>query len=241
VRDPYAARAARMCGQVGWRRAHDLGVDPGRIHCAVAGGRRARSPALQGPCHRALHGRWVRLQAPGWEVLPHRVAAGETDGAAGQVGADTGGDVPCHGEPAAEYDVGQGGSAEGRNADGARVPGDRCQRCLPGGRGVGAGGEEIAREALLSQMLAALTGAASAGASTEADPSYLAKMSSSIGIQVFVPCVAIGRSLEIFGTIDQMADMGIRFIALSASTAIFRASSVKYVTGQVKVLPEPPS
>jgi hypothetical protein len=77
---------------------------------------------------------------------------------------------------------------------------------LTGIRGVGAGGEEIAREALLSQMLAALTGAASAGASTEADPSYLAKMSSSIGVQVFVPCVAIGRSLEIFGTIDKILD-----------------------------------
>lgn len=77
---------------------------------------------------------------------------------------------------------------------------------LVGIRGVGAAGEEIARETLLSHLLAALAGATTEGGSSEADPSYLAKMSSSTGIQVFVPCLAIGRSLEIFGTMEKVLD-----------------------------------
>lgn len=66
-------------------------------------------------------------------------------------------------------------------------------------RGVSSAGEEIAAESLLSHMLALLVGAMSDSSSAEADASYLAKMSRSMGVHAFVPCMAAGRSLEIFG------------------------------------------
>ena len=66
-------------------------------------------------------------------------------------------------------------------------------------RGVGSGGEEIAREAVISYLEAMLTGAITNGSPNQADPGYLAKMSRSMGIHAFVPCMAIGRSMEIFG------------------------------------------
>ncbi len=91
---------------------------------------------------------------------------------------------------------------------------------LVGMRGVSPAGEEIAREALLSHLLAALAGATD-GESTDADPSYLTKMSSSIGIQVFVPCLAIGRSLEIFGSMEKILDS-----ALSSPLAPIDSQSI---------------
>jgi hypothetical protein len=74
---------------------------------------------------------------------------------------------------------------------------------------------------LLSHLLAALAGATTEGASSDADPSYLTKMSSSIGIQAFVPCLAIGRSLEIFGTMERILDS-----ALSAPLAPIDTESI---------------
>jgi cell division GTPase FtsZ len=73
-------------------------------------------------------------------------------------------------------------------------------------RGVGTMGEELARESLLSHMVAALVGAITNGGSSEADPGYLAKMSSSMGVHAFTPCLAIGRSLEIFGGIENILE-----------------------------------
>jgi hypothetical protein len=66
-------------------------------------------------------------------------------------------------------------------------------------RGVGLGGEELAAESLLSHMLALLVGASDKGASGRVAPDYLAKVSRSMRVHAFVPCLAIGRSLEIFG------------------------------------------
>lgn len=73
-------------------------------------------------------------------------------------------------------------------------------------RGVSASGEELARESLLSYLVASLVGAVGDGGSSESDPGYLAKMSSSMGIHAFVPCLAIGRSLEIFGSIANILE-----------------------------------
>ncbi len=66
-------------------------------------------------------------------------------------------------------------------------------------RGVGSMGEEIATEPLLSHMLGILVGAIADRDSRQVDPGYLAKMSRSMGIHAFVPCMAVGRSMEIFG------------------------------------------
>jgi len=66
-------------------------------------------------------------------------------------------------------------------------------------RGVGSMGEEIARESLLSYMAGILVGAIADRNSSQVDPGYLAKMSRSMGIHAFVPCMAVGRSMEIFG------------------------------------------
>ncbi len=66
-------------------------------------------------------------------------------------------------------------------------------------RGVGSMGEEIATEPLLSHMLGILVGAIADRDSKQVDPGYLAKMSRSMGIHAFVPCMAVGRSMEIFG------------------------------------------
>ena len=73
-------------------------------------------------------------------------------------------------------------------------------------RGVGSKGEEIAREAILSYLEAMLTGAITNGSPNQADPGYLAKMSRSMGISVFVPCMAVGRSMEIFGSIANILE-----------------------------------
>jgi hypothetical protein len=73
-------------------------------------------------------------------------------------------------------------------------------------RGVGSMGEEIARDALLSHMLAMLVGASNGGPSSHADPSYLAKMSRSMGVRAFVPCMALGRSMDIFGSLANMLE-----------------------------------
>lgn len=66
-------------------------------------------------------------------------------------------------------------------------------------RGVGNMGEEIAGESLLSYMVGILVGAIADRNSSQVDPGYLAKMSRSMGIHAFVPCMAVGRSMEIFG------------------------------------------
>jgi hypothetical protein len=97
-------------------------------------------------------------------------------------------------------------------------------------RGISASGEELARESLLSHLVAALVGAVDDGGSTEADPGYLAKMSSSMGIHVFVPCLAIGRSLEIFGSIANILES-----ALSSPLAPIDPDSImlSYVLVQV--------
>jgi len=66
-------------------------------------------------------------------------------------------------------------------------------------RGVGNIGEEIAGESLLSYMVGILVGAIADRNSSQVDPGFLAKMSRSMGIHAFVPCMAVGRSMEIFG------------------------------------------
>jgi len=66
-------------------------------------------------------------------------------------------------------------------------------------RGVGNMGEEIAGESLLSYMVGILVGAIADRNSSQVDPGFLAKMSRSMGIHAFVPCMAVGRSMEIFG------------------------------------------
>ncbi|UCG84556.1 MAG: hypothetical protein JSW38_07035 [Dehalococcoidia bacterium] len=73
-------------------------------------------------------------------------------------------------------------------------------------RGVSSSGEELARESLLSHLVASLAGAVEDGGSSESDPGYLAKMGSSMGVHAFVPCLAIGRSLEIFGSIGNILE-----------------------------------
>ena len=97
-------------------------------------------------------------------------------------------------------------------------------------RGVGTMGEELARESLLSHMVAALVGAITNGGSSEADPGYLAKMSSSMGVHAFTPCLAVGRSLEIFGGIENILES-----ALSSPLAPVDKESVmlSYVLVQV--------
>jgi len=76
-------------------------------------------------------------------------------------------------------------------------------------RGVSCSGEEVAREALLSHMAALLAGALQNGDSGEADPAHLAKMSRSMGVRSFVPCLAIGRSLEIFGSLSNILNSAV--------------------------------
>jgi cell division GTPase FtsZ len=88
-------------------------------------------------------------------------------------------------------------------------------------RGVSISGEELAREDLLSHLVAALVGAVTDSSSSEADPGYLAKMSSSMGINVFVPCLAVGRSLEIFGSIGNILES-----ALSSPLAPINRESI---------------
>jgi hypothetical protein len=97
-------------------------------------------------------------------------------------------------------------------------------------RGVGTIGEEVARESLLSNMIAALVGAIANGGPSEADPGYLAKMSSSMEVHAFVPCLAIGRSLEIFGGIENILES-----ALSSPLAPVDKESImlSYVLVQV--------
>lgn len=73
-------------------------------------------------------------------------------------------------------------------------------------RGVGSMGEEITSESLLSYMVATLVGATADRSSDQADPGYLAKMSRSMGIHAFVPCIAVGRSLEIFGSLTNILE-----------------------------------
>jgi hypothetical protein len=76
-------------------------------------------------------------------------------------------------------------------------------------RGVSSSGEEVAREALLSHMAAMLAGAVQNGDPGEADPAHLAKMSRSMGVRSFVPCLAIGRSLEIFGSLSNILNSAV--------------------------------
>jgi len=73
-------------------------------------------------------------------------------------------------------------------------------------RGVGSMGEEIARESLLSYMMGILVGAIADSNSSQADPGYLAKVSRSMGIHAFIPCIAVGRSMEIFGRLANILD-----------------------------------
>ncbi|MEE8470756.1 MAG: hypothetical protein V3S51_05445, partial [Dehalococcoidia bacterium] len=62
------------------------------------------------------------------------------------------------------------------------------------------------RESLLSHMVALLVGATPNQDSSQADPGYLAKISRSMGIHAFVPCMAAGRSLEIFGELANILE-----------------------------------
>lgn len=73
-------------------------------------------------------------------------------------------------------------------------------------RGVGSTAEEIARESVLSYMVGMLVGAIADRNSSQIDPGYLAKMSRSMGIHAFVPCMAVGRSLEIFGGLPNILE-----------------------------------
>ena len=76
-------------------------------------------------------------------------------------------------------------------------------------RGVGSAGEEVAREAIMSYMLGMLVGTVAEEGHSHSDPGYLAKMSHSLGIHAFVPCMAIGRSLEIFGGLANILESAI--------------------------------
>lgn len=73
-------------------------------------------------------------------------------------------------------------------------------------RGVGSMGEELAGESLLSHMLAAFMGNIADRSSSQTDLGYLAKMSRSMALHTFVPCVAAGCSLEIFGGMTNIAE-----------------------------------
>ena len=78
-------------------------------------------------------------------------------------------------------------------------------------RGIGRKGEELARESLISHMLALLIGAIADRGSGQTDPGYLAKLSRSMGICAFIPCIAAGCSLEIFGGITNILDSALLF------------------------------
>ncbi len=97
-------------------------------------------------------------------------------------------------------------------------------------RGVSNIGEEMAGESLLTYMIATLSGAVPEISTTQIDSSYLTKMSRSMGVNVFVPCMAVGRSLEIFGSIGNILDS-----AMSCPLAHIEKESVltSYVIAQV--------
>ncbi len=67
-------------------------------------------------------------------------------------------------------------------------------------RGVGLGGVEMRSEALVVTMLNCLTGDESQS-DNQVDPTRIARMSRAMKVQMFVPCLAIGRSMEIFGSL----------------------------------------
>jgi len=71
-------------------------------------------------------------------------------------------------------------------------------------RGVGSKGEELSRDMLLSRIVETVSGADNDGHTDKLDPGYLAKMSRSMGIHTFVPCIAAGHSLEIFGSLSNI-------------------------------------
>ncbi len=73
-------------------------------------------------------------------------------------------------------------------------------------RGVDNKGEEVSNDELVSHMLAVLTGGIADGGLKQSDPGYLARMSRSMGIHAFVPCLAVGRSLEIFGNVTNILE-----------------------------------
>ena len=73
-------------------------------------------------------------------------------------------------------------------------------------RGIGSMGEELASEAILSHLIEVLAAANKDLDSIQTDPDYLCRMSRSMGIQVFIPCLAVGRSMEIFGTITNILE-----------------------------------
>ncbi len=73
-------------------------------------------------------------------------------------------------------------------------------------RGVDSRGEEMANDSLVSHMIAVLTGGAAELGKAQTDPGYLARMSRSMGIHAFVPCLAVGRSLEIFGSLTNILE-----------------------------------
>ena len=73
-------------------------------------------------------------------------------------------------------------------------------------RGVSSIGDEMTGESLLSYMIATLSSAIPDISSSQVDPSYLTKMSRSMGVHAFVPCMAVGRSMEIFGSIANILE-----------------------------------
>ncbi|MEE8373195.1 MAG: hypothetical protein V3R87_05750 [Dehalococcoidia bacterium] len=78
-------------------------------------------------------------------------------------------------------------------------------------RGVGSGRTEVVGESILSYLLAMLVGVTADRNSGLADASYLAEMSRAMGIRSFTPCVAVGRSLEIFGSLTNILESAVSF------------------------------
>jgi len=97
-------------------------------------------------------------------------------------------------------------------------------------RGVDGMGEEIAKESLLSYIVGILVGAIADRDSRQADPGFMAKMSRSMGIHAFVPCMAVGRSMEIFGGLTSILQS-----ALSSPLAEVDKESImiSYLSAQV--------
>jgi len=77
---------------------------------------------------------------------------------------------------------------------------------LMNANGIGSIGNELAAEAILTHMVGILSAAGTDPAFTQTDIDYFVKMSRSTGVYVYTPCIAAGRSLEIFGNLTNIME-----------------------------------
>ncbi|MFQ5825792.1 MAG: hypothetical protein ACE5IA_00410 [Dehalococcoidia bacterium] len=77
-------------------------------------------------------------------------------------------------------------------------------------RGVGRGGVELRSEALAVTMLKCLVGEGSRSEG-QVDPTRIARMSRAMKVQMFIPCLAIGRSMAIFGNLANVLESALAF------------------------------